>query len=249
MPWDGTELWVGEVGPDGTHRRAGEDRGRAGGIDLPAGVVAGRHALLRLGPRRAGGICTGSVGGSAEPLLPMEAEFGRAAVGVRDVDLCVRGRRSPGLRLHPGGHVAAGRARPADEAAARRSICRTPTSARSTSPPAGPCSSPASPSEPLSLLRMDLATQAVARCCGGPRRSRGAASLLLQPGAGRVSDRQWADGAWALLSAPQPGLPRPGGRAAAAAGQMPRRAHRGRVQHPLALESSTGPAGASPCWT
>ena len=53
MPWDGCELWVGEIGEDG-RRRLDAQRVAGGptGVDLPAGVVARRHALLRLRPHR-----------------------------------------------------------------------------------------------------------------------------------------------------------------------------------------------------
>ena len=48
MPWDGTELWVAECGADGELGKRAQGRRRRRRVDLPARVVAGRHALLRL---------------------------------------------------------------------------------------------------------------------------------------------------------------------------------------------------------
>jgi dipeptidyl aminopeptidase/acylaminoacyl peptidase len=76
MPWDGTELWLGELNPDGTVSRAAVV---AGGADesvfqpewSPDGVLhfaSDRTGWLNLYRLRAG---------RAEPLCPMEVEFGR----------------------------------------------------------------------------------------------------------------------------------------------------------------------------
>ncbi len=75
MPWDGTELWVGELAPDGSVGRA---RRVAGGVDesifqpewSPDGVlhfISDRTGWWNLYRWRKGQV---------EPLCPMEAEFG-----------------------------------------------------------------------------------------------------------------------------------------------------------------------------
>ena len=52
MPWHGTELWLADIGDDGSLARARAVAGGAERIDVPARMVAGRRAALRLGPQR-----------------------------------------------------------------------------------------------------------------------------------------------------------------------------------------------------
>lgn len=88
MPWDGTELWVGELQADGSLRRTGRV---AGGVDesifqpewSPDGIlyfVSDRTGWWNLyrwrDRRRVLPSASGGMGG-VEPLVEMEAEFGR----------------------------------------------------------------------------------------------------------------------------------------------------------------------------
>ena len=52
MPWQGTELWLAEFNADGTLAAPRRIAGGRRGSDLPARVVAGRPAALRLRPQR-----------------------------------------------------------------------------------------------------------------------------------------------------------------------------------------------------
>ena len=52
MPWDHTELWTADISEDGTLGEATQVAGQPGRVDLSAGVVAGRPAVLRLRPHR-----------------------------------------------------------------------------------------------------------------------------------------------------------------------------------------------------
>ena len=79
MPWDGTELWVGELDADG---RVGERAMVAGGpgesVAHPAGVVSRRASVFRIRPERGGGnLYRWSSGTETECILAMEAEFAR----------------------------------------------------------------------------------------------------------------------------------------------------------------------------
>jgi hypothetical protein len=95
MPWQGTELWLAEIGDDGSPARRPPDRRRRARGHRAAGVVAGRHAVLRVRPQRL-----------VEPVplrawrgasgLPARGGIRRAALGVRQqhVRLRARTRRS-----------------------------------------------------------------------------------------------------------------------------------------------------------
>ena len=50
MPWDGTELWVGDFQPDGSVSRSAPGCRRTARVDLPTRVESDRCAALRLGP-------------------------------------------------------------------------------------------------------------------------------------------------------------------------------------------------------
>ena len=99
MPWDGTELMVCDLDDDGLPENVERVAGRSGRIHLPAGVVTGRHAPLRLGPDGlvepvppARGKCRAALreGGGVRP----------AAVGLRDVYLRLRLAGAYCLLLH-----------------------------------------------------------------------------------------------------------------------------------------------------
>ena len=81
MPWDGTELWVAVINPDGSIGSREKIAGGARRIDLPAGVVAGWRAVLRIGSHR------------LVESLSMERDFVRA-VGAASI----RWRRSSASR-------------------------------------------------------------------------------------------------------------------------------------------------------
>jgi dipeptidyl aminopeptidase/acylaminoacyl peptidase len=157
MPWDGTELWVGELGPDGM---VGERQKIAGGPEesIFQPVWSPDGTLYFVSDRTGWWNLHRQVGGSTEPLLPMEAEFaepqwafGLSTYAFVDADrlLCtftregtwrlaeldLRTRQCVPIDLPYTDfgeiHIAAGRA----------------------------VFFAASPSEPLSLLRMELATK------------------------------------------------------------------------------------------
>ena len=97
MPWDGTELWVAVINPDGSIGSREKIAGGAERIDLPAGVVARRRVVLRLGSHR----LVESVSLAPCDLLRVakrRASDGggvrQAAVDVQHGHLCVR-RREP----------------------------------------------------------------------------------------------------------------------------------------------------------
>ena len=52
MPWDHTELWTADIGEDGSLGPATQVAGQLGRVDLSAGVVTGRPAVLRFRPYR-----------------------------------------------------------------------------------------------------------------------------------------------------------------------------------------------------
>ena len=76
MPWDGCELWVADVLADGTLDRAAVGRRRPRRVDLPAGVVAGRRAPLRLRPHRLVESLPLAGRAAIEQLTDLPAEFG-----------------------------------------------------------------------------------------------------------------------------------------------------------------------------
>ena len=82
MPWDGTELWVGDLAEDGTVHRCALRRRRSAGVDLPARVESGRAICTSSPIAPAGGTCTGSATMASRRWRPMAAEFGVAAVAV-----------------------------------------------------------------------------------------------------------------------------------------------------------------------
>ena len=69
MPWDGTELWIAEVGADGRLGPPALRGRRRRRVDLPARVVARRHAVLRRRIAPAGGISTACATGRSKPCI------------------------------------------------------------------------------------------------------------------------------------------------------------------------------------
>ena len=94
MPWDGTELWVGDLAERRLDVERAPRRWRRDGVDLPAGVEP--DGVLHFVSDRTGWWNLYRVDGEATvPLAPMEAEFGTPqwVFGMCDV-------RLPGRRAH-----------------------------------------------------------------------------------------------------------------------------------------------------
>ena len=234
MPWDGTELWVGELDDDG---KVGERKLVAGGsrrVHLPTGVGSRRTVVLRVGPDRV-----------VEPLPVGQPNWPRgrrvrsadaggvrpAAVGIRSKLLRVRLGGPGHLRRQPQwGLGVAGRRlgeRAMDEVGHRRLLGDGPVR------PAG-CRGQC-------VLRGRGADGAKRFAAAGPGVGPTARGAAFQSGAGgpgvpvragnnRVSYRERVDGPRVLLSAPEPGLYGAGGSQATVAAEEPRRSHGSHVQ-------------------
>ena len=201
--------------PSGALANARARRRRRGRVDLPARLVAGRHAVLRQRSQTGGGgstVRTSTSDRSSESERHGRSAAGgrrvrAAAVGVRHGDVGVRGA----VAARRSSYTRAGRGiwRRSTSRAARwptsRPICSRTTGWRRRR--RTPCSSPAprrsrmrssgstSPSGAVETLRA-----ASSRAARRRRRLRGRAD--------RVSDRRRADGARVLLPAAQHGLRR-----------------------------------------
>ena len=162
MPWNGTLLYLAEIGAQGA---LGEPRPIAGGtdgIDLPAGMVARRRAhrvrvrplrlveSLRLRPGSAHDAAAGADGGGVR----------RAAMDVRHVELCFRRTRTDRLRLCAGRTRAARRAGSDARHVDARSTPPSPNSARCARRATASCFAPARPTIPPASLRSILAPAA-----------------------------------------------------------------------------------------
>ena len=69
MPWDGTELWVAEVAPDGSLTAPRESGRRCRRVDLPTGVVARRRCSISCPIAPAGGISIGAAAPTSRPSI------------------------------------------------------------------------------------------------------------------------------------------------------------------------------------
>ncbi len=210
-------------------RRGGAGRGRRGGVDLPARVVARRHALLRLRPQQL-----------VEPLPARRGRRGRAcvreggrvrhaAVGLRHVGLLVRVRRADSLRLQREGHVEPRHARHEDRTARthrdalHRNLLRQ-GGGRPRRLPRRVADEP--PGRRRGRPQERRAQRAAPR-----ERSRRGRRLSFDPARGRVPDRERPHRARLLLPAAQPRLRGARGRAPAARRPLPRRPDRDDHHH------------------
>ena len=143
------------------------------------------------------------------PLCPREAEFGRAAVGLRNIDIRLPSAGPARLRLSPRtaasrlGHARSEqrRSEPARSARTREfGYIRAPAAASSASPARRP--------SPPAVVSLDLATAAceVLRQAATRRRRPGAAALFLDSAADRVPHRGRPHRLRHLLPAAQPRL-------------------------------------------
>ena len=188
MPWDATDAVAGRDRRERGARRAAQGRGRGRRGDRPAGLVARRAALLRLGPdrlveppsaRRRAARCL-----SARCLPNLPGRPGpSAAAGTRFLGA----ERAPGL-LFAGGPLASARIEVASGRQTQNRSAATASWAGSAAPPAARCCAPGRPT-----------ARRRSSCSTGERRGRASScssgalpvdpAWLARPRGGRVSER------------------------------------------------------------
>ena len=225
MPWDGTELFVAPIAADGS---IGTPRKVAGGNDesifqptwSPDGTlyfVSDRTNWWNLyaEPRRQGSC----------PILPMDAEFGGPQWVFGMTTYGFQARWHNHRPLHARRKMAPHANRPdVPESTSRSNL---PYSNISSIDVAGDrvYAIAGSPTEPESLIEIDLATGKIAS--DPPQFTRQARSRLhFRARSDRISYRRRQNRSRVLLPASQSRLPRSRRRSAAAAGAHPRRPHR-----------------------
>ncbi len=206
MPWDSDRAVAGGDRGERADRRGAPGRGRGRGGDRPAGLVARRRALLRVGPNRL--VEPPSAGRRrTDARLPDVCRICRAGLDLRRAVVRLpQRRRHPGLlrsgwSLASGDHRGRHRRADADRSALHR------TGRRSASPTAARCCAPARP------------TGRRRSCCSSPRAETvselaRAGDLPVDPAwlagaaGGRVPERAGPDRPRLLLPADQPGVTR-----------------------------------------
>ena len=248
MPWDGTELWVGDLAADGSIANARGVAGGDAGVDLSARVepVRRRSTSCRIGP--AGGTCTAST--ATRPIDAAGADGGRirhAAVGLRH-EHATRSWRTVGSRasMSQDGFDHLGVYRRGQGAMQTLDLPYTAISRRFAPAATRWCSSPPRRPEAAAVVRMDVATgqrEVLRRSLEHERRRRlrvdARARSRFRPTAARST-------AYAIYYPPaNRGLRRPERRAAAADRREPRRSDGHDARRSSTWVSSTGPAAAS----
>ena len=253
MPWDGTELWVGELDDDG---KIGQRKLVAGGaaesICQPEWAPDGRLYFVsdRSGWWNLYRWDNRTGRGAGECVLPMQAEFGRPqwvfganAYGFVSADRAICAVNRSGVwelldvdlesgrwtRLDIGGYSAMGRS---DLRVVGDSVFFE----------AG------GPTEPNALLRLDLESgrlHVVRRSNPAPVDP----EYLSAPETIEFPTEERVDGPRVLLSAPEPGLYGTRGSQATVAAEEPRRSHGSRRPTRLTWRSSSGRAGDLRLWT
>jgi hypothetical protein len=167
MPWDGTELWLGDLNADGT---LGQAEKVAGGLDESIGLPewSPEGACYAVSDRTGWWNLYRWLGGHVEPLCPKDAEFGLPQWVW--VNRCTDLTRSHHLRLRPARYMALASLDPASGSSvnrvAVRDIGQVLVAGGQVVLRVG------SPTEPTSIVRLDLATRRV-RSSGARVRSSG----------------------------------------------------------------------------
>ena len=185
MPWDGTELWVGDLAADGSVSGEPQRGRRPRRVDLPAGVEPGRRAALRDRPDRLVEPLP-QRDGADEPLCPREAEFGWPQWVFGASIVRVPRRRPHRVRVHERRACSTWRCSTRPRASCSTSTCRTPRSADpylSARGVAGSLFVGGGPAIPTAVVHARLRDRAPSRFCAR------ASELAFDPG---------------YLSAPQP---------------------------------------------
>ncbi len=200
-------------------RRGGRGRRRrrrAGRLDLPAGVVPGRHPPLRLGPNRLVESPSARGRRNGDEPDPDGGRVRRPGLGVRLLLVRVPGGRPDRVRLPALGRTPPRDARPVDVGADRRRralLVLLASVRRRVGEPDRVHRLESHDRARGRRARLHLAQRRRAPSRGRVGRRRG---LRLDRRAGRVPDRRRRDGARLLLPAPEPRVPGPRGRAPAA---------------------------------
>ena len=254
MPWNGTTLYLGELGADGAS--ASRERSRAApdeSIFQPEWSPDGARSYF-VSDRRAGGTCTVRFAAARHaPLAPDGRRIRPAAMEVRHVDLRVR-RPGP-HRVHLFARTASDGSRRGPRERQRCAPIETPFTeirlgARRGRPGRVPRRRAAASAS--CVVALDLGSRRI----GSSKQSTDMleraqlriAEYLTRSGRSNFRPQR-QDGLRPVLSAAQSRLRGARRREAAARRQVPRRPDRGRLEHARPAQPVSGPAAASRCST
>ena len=187
MPWDGCELWVADLGADGSLADARSVAGRDGeeSIWQPAWSPAGD--LVFASDRSGWWNLERLHDGHRERLHEAEAEFGYPAVGVRRVVVRVLRRRPHRVLVRRSRCAASRAARPRDPRVARSRPAATRVRVRPRASPRRAMRSRRSPGPPTSRARSCGSTSARGRSRCSARASSLRSTRRTSPSRGRSS--------------------------------------------------------------